>query len=331
MAAALWPASRVFAALAWLRRLAYRTGLLARARAGVPVLVVGNLVAGGSGKTPIALWIAQQARAAGAHPALLARGWGGSAQGAREVNLAASPDEVGDEPLLLARRSGLPVWIGRDRASAVDALRARHPDVDLVVLDDGLQHYRLARDLELAVVDARGFGNGWRLPAGPLREAPARLASVDAVLAHGIDPARLRAFAGAVPVFTVSLAGAVLERLIDAGDRRPASAFAASPVHAVAGIGDPSRFFRHLEGLGLRVLPHAFPDHHRFCAADLAFGDDLPVVMTEKDAVKCRAFAHAAHWMLPVDAVPEPAFRDWLLARLEHLRSDRQSPARGPR
>lgn len=331
MAAALWPASCAFAALAFLRRLAYRSGLLRRVRAGVPVLVVGNLVAGGSGKTPLALWIAAQARAAGAHPALLARGWGGSATGAQEVNRASGAQEVGDEPLLLARRSAAPVWIGRDRAQAIEALRRRHPEVDLVVLDDGLQHYRLERDLEIAVVDARGFGNGWRLPAGPLREAPSRLASVDAVLAHGIDPAVLRPLAGGVPVFAMSLEGASFARLVDAGDRRAASAFAATPVHAVAGIGDPPRFFRHLERLGLRVLPHPFPDHHRFSAADLAFGDELPVVMTEKDAVKCLGFANASHWVLPVDALPEPAFHDWLRARLETLRGAGQVPARGPR
>ncbi|MDA0225594.1 MAG: tetraacyldisaccharide 4'-kinase [Proteobacteria bacterium] len=328
VAAALWPASQVFTGLAAARRFAYRHGLLARKQAGVPVLVVGNVVAGGSGKTPVALWIAQQLRAAGAHPALVARGWGGSAEGIREVSLVSAADEVGDEPLLLARRSGVPVWIGRDRAQVIDALRRRHPAVDLVVLDDGLQHYRLARDLEIAVVDARGFGNGWRLPAGPLREAPGRLATVDAILAHDIEPALLRPYAGAVPIFRMSLEGAQFVRLIDPGARRPATAFAAAPVHAVAGIGDPSRFFRHLERLGLTVRPHAFPDHHRFSAADLAFGDALPVVMTEKDAVKCRAFAQAGHWMLPVDAAPEAGFGDWLRARLERLRDPGRDVAR---
>jgi tetraacyldisaccharide 4'-kinase len=199
------------------------------------------------------------------------------------------------------------VWVGPDRARAAAALRARHREVDVLVLDDGLQHYGLARDVEIAVIDARGFGNGFLLPAGPLREPPARLRSVDAVVVHGTS---------AVEGYAMRLEGARLYRLGNPSERRSAREFAGRRVHAVAGIGDPSRFFRHLGALGLEVVPHPFADHHAFGAADLEFGDDAPIVMTEKDAVKCGRFAKPHQWVLPVDAVLDPAFGDWLVERL---------------
>jgi tetraacyldisaccharide 4'-kinase len=306
----------VFRAAAFARRLAYRLGLLERARLDVPVVVVGNLVAGGSGKTPLALWLAEFLKARGRTPGLVSRGYGGSTREPREASIASEPSEVGDEPVVLARRSGCPVWVGARRAAAARALRAAHPEVDVLVLDDGLQHYAIARDLEIAVVDARGFGNGLMLPAGPLREPASRLRSVDAVVAHGIDPEALRRLAGRRPVFSMKLEGDRLHCLADARDRRPASAFAGKRVHAVAAIGDPKRFFLHLARLGLEVVPHPFPDHHAFRAEELEFGDELPVVMTEKDAVKCRRFATPRYWVLPVRAVLDPAFGDWLSKRL---------------
>jgi len=212
----------------------------------------------------------------------------------------------------MARRSGCPVWVGADRAAVIAALRHEHPDCDVVILDDGLQHYALRRDLEIAVVDARVFGNGFMLPAGPLREPRTRLWSVDAVLAHGTD---------AVKGYAMQLAGDELHRATDARERRPLGAFAGQRVHAVAGIGDPNRFFLHLGKLGVQVVPHPFPDHHPFRAGDLEFGDEAPVLMTEKDAVKCKRYAKPQHWILPVRAVPEPAFDNWLLGRLGELRN----------
>ena len=198
-----------------------------------------------------------------------------------------------------------------DQAHAViAALRHEHPDCDIVILDDGLQHYRLRRDLEIAVVDARGFGNGMMLPAGPLREPRTRLWTVDAVIAHGTD--RVKGYA-------MRLQGEELHRATDARERRAVQSFAGERVHAVAGIGDPKRFFLHLAQLGVKAVPHPFPDHHPFRAADLEFGDAAPVLMTEKDAVKCKRFAKPQHWVLPVRAVPDSAFDDWLLRRLGEL------------
>jgi tetraacyldisaccharide 4'-kinase len=302
----LWPASLLFGVAVSLRRLLTR-----RRKAGVPVVIVGNLVAGGSGKTPLVLWIAEFLRSRGWHPAIVSRGYGGRSAAPSGVTLASEPHEVGDEPVVLARRSGCPVWVGADRLAVIHALRARHDEVDVVLLDDGLQHYRLARDVEIAVVDARGFGNGFLIPAGPLREPRRRLRSVDAVVSHGAN----------VPGYAMALEGAAFHRMTDARDRQAAAAFARQKVHAVAGIGDPQRFFRHLASLGLEPIEHPFPDHHPFRPEELEFGDGLPVVLTEKDAVKLRGFARPNWWVLPVTAKLDPAFGEWLLRRLDEFRS----------
>jgi len=214
---------------------------------------------------------------------------------------------VGDEPIVLSRRSGCPVWVGADRVAVCRALRSAHPDVDVLILDDGLQHYALRRDIEIAVIDARGFGNGFLLPAGPLREPASRLRSVHAVVSHG----------AAAKGYAMKLAGDTLHRMTDANDRRPASAFAGQRAHAVAGIGEPNRFFLHLGKLGIKVVPHPFPDHHAFTAQELAFGDEAPVLMTEKDAVKLRRAARANWWVLPVTAEVDAAFGEWLTRRLD--------------
>jgi tetraacyldisaccharide 4'-kinase len=301
----LWPASLVFGLLVFLRRLFTRGR-----RVGIPVIVVGNITVGGSGKTPLVLALCELLKARGWKPAIVSRGYGARIETPRAATLADEAEAVGDEPIVLARRSGCPVWVGADRVAVIQALRAVHPEVDVVVLDDGLQHYRLRRDLEIAVLDARGLGNGFLLPAGPLREPARRLRSVHAVVSHG---APLEGFA-------MSLEGAELHRMTDARDRRPASAFAGQKVHAVAGIGDPNRFFLHLGRLGLKVLPHPFPDHHAFSPRELDFGDDAPVLMTEKDAVKLRRAARPNWWVLPVSAKLDKAFAAWLSERLDELR-----------
>lgn len=284
------------------------------------MIVVGNVTVGGAGKTPLVLWIVQELRAWGRSPAIVSRGFGGVVESPREATIASDPAEVGDEPMLLARRGGCPVWVGPDRVGTITALRAQHPDCDVLVLDDGLQHYRLARDIEIAVVDARGFGNGYLLPAGPLREPPSRLRTVNAVIAHDIEKARLQPHAGTRPIFAMSLQGEEAHRATDARDRRSIREFAGQRVHAVAGIGDPTRFFRYLETRGIQVIAHPFPDHHPFAATDLEFGDGAAVLMTEKDAVKCKRFAKPHHWVLPVSAAPEPAFGEWLLRELEETK-----------
>ena len=308
----LWPASLLFGLVAGARRFLYRVRLLPSAHPGVPVIVVGNLTVGGSGKTPLALWIAEFLRAKGWAPAIVSRGYGGSAGIPRAATVADDAREVGDEPIVLARRSGCPVWIGADRLAVIEALRGQHPQVDVLILDDGLQHYRLRRDVEIAVVDSRGFGNGLLLPAGPLREPPRRLRSVDAVVSH--QNAQVQGF-------QMILEGETVHRITDARERRPVQSFRGQRVHAVAGIGDPNRFFLHLTRLGVRVVPHPFADHHPLTAEELQFGDEAPVMMTEKDAVKLRGHGRANWWVLPVSAQLDPAFGDWLLGKLNGRRS----------
>jgi len=306
----LWPASLLFGFLVFCRKLLYQIRVLPSEHPGIPVIVVGNLVAGGSGKTPLVLWIAELLKSKGRSPAIVSRGYGARLDAPRAATIASEAAEVGDEPILLARRSGCPVWVGADRRRTIEALRAQHPEVDVVILDDGLQHYRLRRDLEIAVVDARGFGNGFLLPAGPLREPASRLASVDAVVSNG----------SAVKGFAMQLEGETLHRMTDSRERQSVRAFAGQKVHAVAGIGQPNRFFLHLARLGAKPIPHPFPDHHPFRARDLEFGDQAPVLLTEKDAVKLRHAARPNWWVLPVTARLDPAFGDWLLGKVDEWR-----------
>ena len=306
----LWPASLLFRLAAALRRALYRLRLLASEHPGIPVVVVGNLTAGGSGKTPLVIWLAEFLQQKGWTPGIISRGYGAKILQPRAATLVDDAAEVGDEPVLLSRRSGCPVWVGADRVAVARALREAHPEVDLLILDDGLQHYRLRRDVEIAVVDARGFGNGFLLPAGPLREPAARLRSVDAVVSHG----------AAVQGYTMRLDGDTLHRMTNAAERRAVASFGAEKIHAVAGIGDPNRFFLHLARLGLNVLPHPFPDHYPFTAQDLEFAGDAAVVMTEKDAVKLRRSARPNWWVLPVSAQLDPAFGNWLSGRLDGFR-----------
>jgi tetraacyldisaccharide 4'-kinase len=307
----LWPASFVFLAGVCVRRLLYALRILKSAHPGIPVIVVGNLTVGGSGKTPLVLWIAEFLKSRGWSPAIVSRGYGATVDAPRAATVAAEAAEVGDEPVMLSRRSGCPVWVGADRLRVAEALRERHPDVNVLVLDDGLQHYRMRRDVEIAVVDVRGFGNGFLIPAGPLREPRRRLTTVDAVVSHG--------FPG-LKGFSMSLEGDTVHRMTDARERQPLKAFAGQKVHAVAGIGDPNRFFIHLGKAGIKVMPHPFPDHHRFSPRELDFGDALPVMLTEKDAVKLRSAAQPNWWVLPVSAKLDPAFGAWLLGKLDEWR-----------
>lgn len=304
----LGPFNLLFAGVAGRRRRQARPQ-----RLPAPVVVVGNLTVGGAGKTPLTLWLAGQLAARGWRPGIVSRGYGGAATQPRPVREASTPAEVGDEPLLLARRSGVPVWVGRDRAAAGQALLAAHPEVDVVLCDDGLQHYRLARDVELAVFDRRGAGNGWRLPLGPLREPLARLAEVDAVIGNDFDAAAL---AGATPAFAMRLRAGEFWRLDDPPQRCGAAALRGRKLHALAGIGDPQRFFASLRGLGLDFVAHPFPDHHAYTAADLRFGEDAVLLMTEKDAVKCAGLTTAEAWVLPVEAGLSPALIDLIVEKL---------------
>lgn len=309
LAAALSPLGWLFCAVAWLRRGIYR--VLPLGRLPVPVVVVGNLTVGGTGKTPLVIWLAQRLRAAGYRPGIVSRGYGGQARHwPQQVRADSDPAAVGDEPVLIARRTGCPMAVGPKRVTAARALLAHH-DCDILLSDDGLQHYRLRRNVEVAVIDAtRRFGNGRCLPAGPLREPLSRLRSVDLLVANGAAGGREHA---------MRLEG---EQLCGVADDRPGPSLRelhGQAVHAVAGIGNPERFFERLRRSGLRVEPHPMPDHHRFEPGDLDFGDALPVIMTEKDAVKCRRLPDGAapRWYLPVDAVLPPEFAEQLLQLLE--------------
>ena len=309
---ALWlfaPLAALYAALSWLNRRLAKPG-----RLPVPVVVVGNITVGGAGKTPLTLWLAEQLRARGWKPGVVSRGYGRSGDEVRAVRTDSRPEHVGDEPLLIARRSGIPVWVGRSRAVAGEALLAAHPEVDIVLCDDGLQHYALARDVELAVFDARGIGNGWRLPAGPLREPLSRLSSVDAVVANGLPG---RAFPVPVPRFDMSLRTGSFYRLGDPAQTCNADSLRMrGKLHALAGIGNPQRFFATLAGLGLECEAHPFPDHHRYTQSDLAFAEGGVLLMTEKDAVKCANLKLGEAWVLPVEAELSPALIDHIVEKL---------------
>jgi len=301
----------VYGAGVRLRLAAYRRGLLPRHRMGVPVIVVGNIVAGGSGKTPLVVELVERLRATGRKPGVASRGYGrDQAETPRWVDARSDPALCGDEPVLVARRTGAKVRVDRDRVAAARALV--EAGCDVVVCDDGLQHYRLARDVEIEVVDARrGHGNGLLLPAGPLREPSERAAACDF---HVLNDATGEAEPGFGQWRMQLRAGDALPLL--GGRPVPLQAFAGRRVHAVAGIGDPERFFATLRAQGIAVVPHAFPDHHRFGAGDFEFGSDLPVLMTEKDAVKCAAFATDRHYLVPVRAELPEAFWIALLARV---------------
>jgi len=309
----------VYRALGALRRMPYVLGLRKPARVGVPVVVVGNLVVGGSGKTPLVIALVEALRARGWTPGVVSRGHGGSARGPLRLDEHSQAGDVGDEPCLIHRRTRAPVAIGRDRAQAAALLLAQ--GVDVVIADDGLQNPSFARDVEICVVDGRRrFGNGRLLPAGPLREPASRFATFDFRVCNGAVPQVGEVAMRLVGDVAVPLAGDAPTRALDA--------FASLRVHAVAAIGDPSRFFDALRARGVDIVAHAFPDHHAFVAADLDFGDDLPVLMTEKDAVKCAPFARPDHWFVPVAADLPETFLDAVAAKLSDGKGCRQQARR---
>jgi tetraacyldisaccharide 4'-kinase len=300
----------VYRALRWLHRFAYRIGIKRPARIGVPVIVVGNLTVGGSGKTPLAIALVEALRARGFRPGVVSRGYGGSERAASLLDEHPDPRRYGDEPSLIRRRTGAPVAVGRARARAA-ALLAKH-GANVVIADDGLQNPSLARDIEICVIDGqRRFGNERLLPAGPLREPLDRLAGVDFRICNGA-----RAEPGEI---AMRLAGEMAVAVAGAPRARLLASFSRQRVHAVAAIGNPGRFFAGLQARGIEVIPHPFPDHHAFVASDIAFADTLPVLMTEKDAIKCVAFAGEDVWCVPVSADLPAAFVDALVERLRGL------------
>ncbi len=307
----LWPVSLLFCLLVSIRRTLYRLGLLTIHRFPVPLIVVGNITVGGSGKTPLVTFLVELLRAQGYKPGVVSRGYGGQAQSwPQEVTANSSAVQVGDEAVLLSRRCHCPMVVGPDRVVAVDQLLRDH-EVDVVISDDGMQHYRMGRDIEIAVLDGeRRLANGLCLPAGPLRERAGRMNSVDFVVTNG--QARFREW-------PMSLQPGEVQSLVGEASR-PLASFTDQTVHAVAAIGNPGRFFNTLRGAGLTITEHPFADHHPFAARELEFTGDAPVMMTEKDAVKYIPYATARHWYLPVSAVLDDDFSRQLLERLERLR-----------
>jgi tetraacyldisaccharide 4'-kinase len=291
---ALWPVSAAYLALARLRRIAYRRGWREVVEPPVPVVVVGNVSVGGTGKTPFVIWLAAQLTQRGRRVGIVTRGYGGKGTiWPRAVTADSDPAEVGDEPVLLARRTRCPVVAGPDRVACVEAL-LEQSRVDVVLSDDGLQHYRLGRAFEIAVVDgARGMGNGLCLPAGPLREPPSRLQEVDAIVVNGEGW-------GHAGVFRATAVVTKVYRLKD-GEQRPLESFRSQPVHAVAGIGNPERFFELLRDAGLDVAEHPLDDHAEISPEAVTFGEPGAVLITEKDAVKCEHLKTADVWCVVVD------------------------------
>jgi tetraacyldisaccharide 4'-kinase len=315
LACLLWPLSLLFRLVSCVRRAAFRHGLLPVQRLPVPVVVIGNIIAGGAGKTPLTLHLAQALSALGHRPLIVSRGYGGTRDDARQVSPDGDAAECGDEAVLLARRSGVPVWVGRRRADAARAGLAQYPECDVVLCDDGLQHYALARDVEIAVIDRRGLMNGFHLPAGPLREAVSRLAEVDAVVLNGPDA---MSFAGAQS-YRMTLRGDLFHRLGQPQVTAHAADLRGLRLHALAGIGEPARFFDHLRALGLDFIAHPFADHQAYTAQDLTFADCDALLMTEKDAVKCHGLSDTPVWVLPVEAHLDPDLAGRVSARLVEL------------
>jgi tetraacyldisaccharide 4'-kinase len=326
-----------FALLFWLavsvRRFLYRARILGSWRARVPVIVVGNITVGGTGKTPLVIEVLDILMRRGWTPGVIARGYGRVPRRdsdplgvVRVYPDVATPEHFGDEPVLIARRSRVPVYVSHDRPAAARALLEAHPEVNVLVSDDGLQHYALARDVELAVIDGeRRFGNGLMLPAGPLREPVSRLAGVDAAIVNGGGSDSIPA----PRAFAMQLGR---ERFVAvAGNQELAPhefalAVRGRSVAAVAGIGNPQRFFEHLAMLGVSARGIAFADHYAYQAGDLKLPGAEVIVMTEKDAVKCAAFADARMWYMRVDAILPPEFDDFLLTRIAQPRRSVDGP-----
>jgi tetraacyldisaccharide 4'-kinase len=298
------------------RRFLYRCGILKTLHVPVPVIVVGNITAGGTGKTPTVIWLARELRGHGLSPGIVSRGYGGSkSDSPMRVDSDSAATLVGDEPVLLARRSECPVIVDSDRVRAAAMLA--DDGVDVVIADDGLQHHRLGRDYEICVIDGtRGLGNRRLLPAGPLRELPGRLGDVDQLLVNG--PMRM---SGDLPVAEQN--AVEFELLATEACRlngslvRPIERFAGSTVHAVAAIGNPARFFDLLRSFGIQVLEHSFVDHAALVQKDIEFGDEFAVFMTEKDAVKFGRKISDKFWFVPVEFHIDPVFALPIIGQIE--------------
>lgn len=299
----LIPLSWAFGTLVYLRTKLYKIGWLKSTRLGVPVIVVGNINVGGTGKTPVVIWLAEQLQQQGFTVGIISRGYGGYANQVTPVFANSNPAEVGDEPVLIAKRTACPMFVGANRVAAGQALLQAHPNCNIIISDDGLQHYRLQRDVEIALINSSALqtSNQQLLPAGALREKISRLQQVNVIIDSALHPVPIGALQP--PSFNMQLQGDVFEAVNGLNNSQPASYFAGKALVAIAGIGNPERFFNKLTDLGLQFERQIFADHHAFTAQDLAQYANKTILMTEKDAVKCRAFATTNAWALPVNAV----------------------------
>jgi len=304
----LWPLSLLYRVIISLRKQLYVCNLFKQHHIAVPVIIIGNITVGGTGKTPFVIWLAKQLADAGYRPGIISRGYGGHAESYPQLlDKNSTPDIVGDEPVLIKRHSLCPMAVDPDRARAASFL-VEHHRCNIIISDDGLQHYGLARDIEIVIVDGqRQFGNELCLPAGPLREPLSRLNLCDFIVFNSPQ----------IPSdYAMQLHQGAAINLVDSTSTQVLEQFERQTVHAVAGIGNPSRFFNQLRQQGIVVIEHSFADHHAFTEHDLQFNDDKPILMTEKDAVKCQSFANRNMWFIPIEANIQGKLLDQLLIKL---------------
>ena len=311
----LWPLSALYSAVISIRRLLYRLNIFKQHRLTVPVIIVGNISVGGTGKTPFVIWLVKQLQQTGLRPGVISRGYGGKAESYPQIVTPQSdPTVVGDEPIIISRHTNCPMVVAPDRVAAGQMLLQQF-DCNIIIADDGLQHYALTRDIEIIVVDGdRLFGNQYCLPAGPLREPLSRLDDIDFVVHNG------NAMDASVE-YSMSLSQGQAINLVAPDLKKDLTDFINQPVHAVAGIGHPQRFFNQLAEQSLTIHQHPFADHHAFQKSDLEFNDDKPILMTEKDAVKCQSFAKKNMWYIPIDATISGKLEQLIIAKLAGITS----------
>lgn len=300
----LIPLSWIFGCISTIRKALYEFGWLKSQALSVPVIVIGNIHVGGTGKTPLVIWLAEQLKRAGYQPGIISRGYGGNVKQVTQVFANSNAQEVGDEPVLIVKRTNCPMFVNANRVLAGQALLDAYPECDVILSDDGLQHYRLQRDFEIAVVNTAAMQNikPRLLPAGSMREKLGRLQTVNAIVDSSASDNHIHMKGYAAPVFGMQLLGYTFKAVTGNQSERSASDFIGKPLVAIAGIGNPERFFNQLSGLGLQFEKKVFADHHAFTAEDLAQFSGRAILMTEKDAVKCHSLAIADAWYLPVTA-----------------------------
>ncbi|MFV1992490.1 MAG: tetraacyldisaccharide 4'-kinase [Acidiferrobacterales bacterium] len=322
----LFPLSILFCFFSLVRKKFYQYGFFKKININTPIIIIGNISVGGTGKTPLVIWLAKFLQSKNYQPGVISRGYGKNSSHNSSLVLADSlATEVGDEPVIIYQHCKCPVIVDADRVRGVNKLVAEH-QCDIIISDDGLQHYRLERDVEVCVIDGvRGNGNGFCLPAGPLREPVSRLNSIDAIIVNKPvnNPAKPFKFDHKYKnTYEMSLQESGLVNVYDSSEKKDASSFQGETVHAVAGIGNPEQFFKHLENLGMQVIRHPFPDHYNYQADDLLF-TDYPTVMTEKDAVKLwhnnenMAPKMDQYWYLSVSVNVEQSFEEFILKKIE--------------